>query len=126
MITEEGIFLDGQRDGAEGAAGKWGCGITPEQVMEVDRLYAELAAEVGRYRKLGTLEEVRAAVGKQRARKPHPCIAFGVVERDGCPNCFGNGGRNVILYAGQKYCSVCGQAISWEAAPNRKNDAKGV
>ena len=42
-------------------------------------------------------------------KKPQRYIAFDGIERNGCPTC----DHNEILYAGQKYCSVCGQAIDW-------------
>ncbi len=47
------------------------------------------------------------------SKKNHKYIAYDGVERNGCPNCFEKYGKNEILYAGQKYCSVCGQAIDW-------------
>lgn len=50
------------------------------------------------------------ALEKQIPKKPKRYIAFDGIERNGCPTC----PRNEILYAGQKYCSVCGQAINWE------------
>lgn len=51
------------------------------------------------------------ALEKQTPKKPHKYIAFDGIERNGCPNCFEQKGRNEILYAGQKYCSVCGCKI---------------
>ena len=62
-------------------------GITPEQIHEIDKLYAEKCMELAdkvafdfdrainalkenqEYKKLGTLEEVREAVEKQREKK---------------------------------------------------------
>lgn len=49
------------------------------------------------------------ALEKQMPKKPKRYIAFDGIERNGCPSC----PENEILYAGQKFCSVCGQAIDW-------------
>ena len=49
------------------------------------------------------------ALEKQIPKKPKRYIAFDGIERNGCPAC----SKNEILYAGQKFCSVCGQAIDW-------------
>ena len=54
-------------------------------------------------------EKALEALEKQVPKKPKRYIAFDGIERNGCPSC----PRNEILYAGQKYCSVCGQAIDW-------------
>lgn len=45
--------------------------------------------------------------------KPHKYMDTYKTEKNGCPNCYEEKGQNEILYAGQKYCSVCGQAIDW-------------
>lgn len=49
------------------------------------------------------------ALEKQVPKKPKKYIAFDGIERNGCPSCK----HNEILYTGQRYCSVCGQAIEW-------------
>ena len=54
------------------------------------------------------------ALEKQIPKKPHKYIAFDGIERNGCPRCFEERGVNEILYAGQKYCSVCGQNVKGE------------
>ena len=64
-----------------------------------------------KYQSIGTVKECREALEKQIPKKPHKYIAFDGIERDGCPRCFEERGKNEILYAGQRYCSVCGQAI---------------
>lgn len=46
--------------------------------------------------------------------EPHMYIGIDGFERRGCPRCWSERGRNEILYAGQKYCSVCGQAIRFQ------------
>lgn len=58
---------------------------------------------------------------KQLPMEPHKYIAFDGIERNGCPRCFGERGRNEILYAGQKYCSVCGQKILWRTVRESRN-----
>ena len=73
----------------------------------------ESMEELEQYRALGTVEELKEAREKQVAKKPHKYIAFDGIERNGCPRCYEELGRNEILYAGQKYCSVCGQALKW-------------
>ena len=51
------------------------------------------------------------ALEKQIPKKPKRYVAFDGIERNGCPRCYEELGRNEILYAGQRFCSVCGQAI---------------
>lgn len=55
------------------------------------------------------------ALDKQIPVKPHKYTAFDGIGRNGCPRCFEERGRNEILYAGQRYCSVCGQKIERES-----------
>ena len=50
-----------------------------------------------------------SALEKQIPQKPKDYVAFDGIKRKGCPTC----DHNEILYVGQKYCSVCGQAIDW-------------
>lgn len=56
-------------------------------------------------------EAAFAVIDRDYGRKPRRYIDHFGIEHDGCPSCFEKTGRNEILYAGQKYCSVCGQAI---------------
>ena len=44
---------------------------------------------------------------------PHKYIDMYGMEQNGCPSCYKELNRNEILYAGQAYCSVCGQCIDW-------------
>lgn len=78
---------------------------------EVKDMCIEALVQVEQYRALGTVEELKEAREKQIPKKPHKYIAFDGIERNGCPRCYEELGRNEILYAGQKYCSVCGQAL---------------
>lgn len=63
------------------------------------------------YRKIGTLEECRAAVEKQKAKKPQKTESAGYRYTDTyrCPNCGGNFTGTGI--AG--YCYHCGQKLDW-------------
>ena len=62
------------------------------------------------YQKIGTPEECRAAVEKQRAKKPiEPDEEYGTFK---CPNCGG-----LIFtedrFETHKYCLLCGQKLDW-------------
>ena len=69
--------------------------------------------ELEKYKKFGTLEEVREAVEKQKAKKPILDKPLMILE---CPSC-GNYLQKVVDYEGstdgfiQMYCSNCGQKI---------------
>lgn len=52
---------------------------------------------------------VQKALEKQFPKQPKKYIDLYGTTRNGCPVC----PKNEILYARQKYCSVCGQAINW-------------
>ncbi len=54
-------------------------------------------------------ECIDKALEKQIPKKPKKYVDLYGDTRNGCPAC----PRNEILYAGQQYCSVCGQAIDW-------------
>lgn len=74
-------------------------------------VYGKQCEELDRYKELGTLEEVREAVEKQKKKKPiedrHHGIRYTEVYR--CPSCNGSfSGRGFA-----KYCFHCGQAIDW-------------
>ena len=65
--------------------------------------------EIQRYRKIGTVEECREAVEKQKPKKPRILSSRG--EKGGkycvCPRCNGVTGKYI------SYCRSCGQAIQW-------------
>lgn len=67
---------------------------------------------IAEYDENGIMEITRECfemlIEKQIPKKPKKYIAFDGIERNGCPSC----PRNEILYAGQKYCSVCGQKLA--------------
>ena len=67
--------------------------------------------ELREYKQLGTMEEVRDAMERQKKKKPiedsHHGIRYTEVYR--CPSCNG-------IFSGRgltKYCFHCGQAIDW-------------
>ena len=69
--------------------------------------------EVEQYRAIGTPEECREAVEKQKAKKPpvvnRPSI---FVKVPVCPNC-STQEHYQPLYGKTKYCSNCGQKLDW-------------
>lgn len=73
---------------------------------------AEWLEELKQYEQLGTLEEVREAVEKQRAKKPKNVETEGYRYTDTyrCPTCGGNFSGTGIA----DYCYHCGQRLSWE------------
>lgn len=73
--------------------------------------------ELQEYKQLGTLEEVREAVEKQRTKKPTydgdgyaPDGTF-IFDEWLCPNC---GSRYEVDYDDYSYCPNCGQRIDRE------------
>lgn len=68
--------------------------------------------ELQEYKQLGTLEEVRDAVEKQRAKKPKNVETEGYRYTDTyrCPTCGGNFSGTGIA----DYCYHCGQRLNWE------------
>ena len=111
--------------------------MTPEEAIEIleevkeldDTMYAynpaymnamdmaiEALKEVQQYREIGTVEECREAVEKQRTKKTHIVTnEFLGGTSYVCPNCGAEMmliDRNRIQWGRmQKYCGCCGQAI---------------
>lgn len=70
---------------------------------------AEIACSLKRlkdYQQIGALEEVREAVGKQKAKKPKRDYIYHHPTR-WCEKC------NSVVLSRWKYCPDCGQAIDW-------------
>lgn len=65
--------------------------------------------EIQQYREIGTVEECREAVGKQKAEKPRILVSRG--GKGGkycvCPKCERVTGKYI------PFCRLCGQAIDW-------------
>lgn len=75
------------------------------------RQVAEYLLELQQYRSIGTVEKCRAAVEKQRAKKPilsAPCKSINYYL---CPNC------GKILPINKPFCSECGSAVDWRDTP---------
>ena len=72
---------------------------------------AEWLEELKQYRAIGTPEECRAAVEKQKAKKPQKTESEGHRYTDTyrCPNCGGNFSGTGIA----NYCYHCGQKLDW-------------
>lgn len=80
-----------------------------------DDYIEELEAEVKEYRAIGTVEECRAAVEKQTARRPYyegDGYADGHLVYDTwiCPCC---GKHYEVDYDNYNYCPDCGQKLDW-------------
>lgn len=78
--------------------------------------YKDLYTDYRGYKKLGTLEEVRKAVERQKTKRPTydgdgyaPDGTF-VWDEWKCPHC---GTRYEVDYDDYKYCPNCGQHIDW-------------
>ena len=83
---------------------------------EVARVAISALEEIQQYRKIGTVEECRKAVEKQKSKAPDyegDGYADGYMVYDTwiCPNC---GKRYEVDYDDYKHCPNCGQAIQWE------------
>lgn len=76
--------------------------------------------ELEEYKQLGTLEEVREAVERQRAKKP---LLGGNTDKLAgdiriCPNCSGVVGIDDIR---ADFCADCGQRIDWSGNNGKAN-----
>ena len=88
---------------------------TPEELQEMKKDFAEALSDWRQYRKVGTLEECRAAVEKQTAKKVKSISQVkdgdryvGLIGR--CPCC------GDILEEDTVYCD-CGQRLDWGTDP---------
>lgn len=80
-----------------------------ERHNEVIDMAIKALEEVQQYRAIGTVEECRAAVEKQKTRKPHKNVEkFGGVWC-ACGKYLGKG----YFVDKPTYCSDCGQKIDW-------------
>lgn len=91
-------------------------GYTTQKDFEALRIAISAMQELQGYKQLGTLEEVREAVEKQRTKKPTydgdgyaPDGTF-VWDEWICPKC---GNRYEVDYDDYDYCPKCGQHIDW-------------
>lgn len=84
-----------------------------EEMAEVRDIAISALKEIQQYRKIGTVEECREAVEKQKPKKPDyegDGYADGYMVYDTwiCPNC---GEKYEVDYDDYKHCPNCGQAI---------------
>ncbi len=80
---------------------RWG--ISPVRVTDAKTAVSAIQ-ELQKYKQLGTLEEVREAVEKQKRKKPCASNRCYV-----CPHC----GLVASLRIKHNYCDACGQHIDW-------------
>ena len=83
-----------------------------EEMAEVRDIAISALKEIQQYREIGTVEEYREAVGKQKPKMPDyegDGYADGEMVYDTwiCPNC---GKKYEVDYDDYKYCPNCGQA----------------
>ena len=78
-------------------------------VLIPDSTYKKQCEELNEYKKLGTLEEIRDAVEKQKEKQVIN-IGKGDILRFGtCPIC----NRRISNVEGGNYCQNCGQKLNW-------------
>ena len=78
--------------------------ISSAHCAEEHEQIAEWLEELKQYKQLGTLDEVREAVEKQKRKKPCASNRCYV-----CPHC----GLVASLKIKHNYCDACGQHIDW-------------
>lgn len=79
-------------------------GLSPKQVADTICELSATKRVLGHYQQLGTLEEIREAVEKQKKKKPRASNRCYV-----CPHC----GLVTSLKIKHNYCDACGQHIDW-------------
>lgn len=92
-------------------------GLSPKQVTETICELGATKRVLEHYKQLGTLEEVREAVEKQKKKKPKGDLHS--VPHYRCPNC----NSTVKLYQNSKkdeICKWCGQRIEWSEVENER------
>lgn len=79
--------------------------------------YMELQEELEKYRDIGTLEEVRDAAEKQRAKRAKIKMMCRDIEY-WCPNCRES---HIVMHSkkGLDYCHHCGQKLDWSNKDDR-------
>lgn len=82
--------------------------------IEIFKTAISAMQELLTYKELGTLEEVREAVEKQRVKGPKNVKTEGYRYTDTyrCPTCGGNFSGTGIV----NYCYHCGQKLNWSEA----------
>jgi hypothetical protein len=88
---------------AQGTDSPVNCEYRECRVAEATRAAIKALEEIQQYRQIGTLEECRAAMEKQTAKRPR--IIGNAMICPSCPRCFKS--------ASPTYCPSCGQMIDW-------------
>ena len=92
--------------------------------------------EIQQYREIGTVEECREAVEKQKAKKPKDSLKINpVIDGNGayvdadttvyllCPNCGEMVGIDENV---DKFCHECGQAIQWDNLEGMEDESSAI
>ena len=82
-----------------------GNGDTTQKDFEALKIAISSMNEIQQYKQLGTMEEVRDVVEKQKRKKPRAITNRCYV----CPHC----GLVASLKIKHNYCDACGQHIDW-------------
>lgn len=82
--------------------------VNEEYWQELMEMAIKALEEVQKYRAIGTPEECRAAVEKQKAKKPVTYKGTNIAD---CPIC-GATVRGISKHFGD-WCSHCGQKLDW-------------
>ena len=93
--------------------------ITPEMLKLInkenyltyvaDGIAIEALKEIQQYREIGTMEECREAMEKQKGMQVNEIH----VDEYFCPACGSENNNGDIGCPGDNYCPICGQAIYW-------------
>ena len=89
---------------AQGTDSPVNCEYRECRVAEATRAAIKALEEIQQYRTIGTVEECRAAMEKQTAKRPR--IMGNAMICPSCPRCFKS--------ASPTYCPSCGQKLKWE------------
>ena len=85
--------------------------LSPEQVRTLQTRFVDVSLRLGEYMAIGTPEECRAAMEKQKRKLVKNPYGTSYIWKAGyCPVC----GCGVT--ARWNYCQCCGQKLSWEDA----------
>lgn len=88
------------------------CNILPHIIRQEKNINAEIfinaISELDKYRAIGTVEECREVMERQRAKKPLKYETHEDYDDGICPNC------KVPVNDVFGYCTDCGQSLLWE------------
>ena len=83
------------------------------ETAEAQDMAIKALEEVQQYRAIGTPDECRAAVEKQKAKKPKLVTRLReIIKFYPCPFC-STPEKYIQVYPNQKYCVECGQKLDW-------------